>query len=224
MPVCEACLGRVRPLELLAWCQQCQRPLSLAARAASPEPLCGPCRAGETRVELLRSFGAYDGELRELIVMLKYEKVRTLARPLGGWLALAMEHYPELKDAEVIVPVPLHWRQRRARGFNQARLLARALGRWTGLPVRAGWLKRVKDTRSQTGLTIRQREENVRKAFVSRQKLDKSRILLIDDVCTTGATLNASALALRRAGADTVYGLTLARVVREIEEIWQQAS
>lgn len=224
MPVCEACLGRVRPLELLAWCRRCQKPLSLAARETSPDSLCGPCRAGETRVDLLRSFGAYDAELRELVVLLKYHGVRALARPMGGWLALAMEHYPELKAAEVIVPVPLHWRQRRARGFNQALLLARALGRWTGLPVQGRWLRRVKNTRSQTGLTVRQREENVRGAFQVRKKLDKRRILLIDDVCTTGATLNASGGALKRAGAEAVYGLTLARVVQEIEELWEQAS
>ena len=225
VPVCDVCLGRVRPLEMLSWCKQCQKPLSLAARDTSPESmsglsgLCGPCRAGETKLDLQRSFGAYDNELRDLIMLLKYQSVRTLARPLAGFLALAMAHYPELGDATEIVPVPLHWRQRYSRGFNQAGLLGRALGGWTKLPVRERWLRRAKPTRSQAGLTVRQREENVRGTFVSGQKLDKRRILLIDDVCTTGATLNACAAALKRAGAETVYGLTVARVAQEIQEI-----
>ena len=223
-PICEACLGRVRPLESLAWCRQCQKPLSLAARETSPDSLCGVCRAGETKADLLRSFGTYDDELRDLIALLKYERVRTLARPLAGWLALAMEQYPELKEAEVIVPVPLHRRRKRARGFNQAELLARELSRWMGLPMKRLGLQRVKDTASQTGLTVRQRAENVRGAFSVTKKLDKRRILLIDDVSTTGATLNACAAVLKKAGAESVYGLTVARVVQEIEGRWQQAS
>lgn len=224
LPVCDACLGRVRPIESLAWCQQCQRPLSLAARETSPDSLCGPCRAGETKLDRLRSFGAYDGVLRDLIVLLKYSRVRAAARPLGGWLVLALEHYPELKEVDALVPVPLHWRRRRARGFNQAELTARELSRWTGLPIKKAWLRRIKDTVSQTGLTSRQRAENVRGAFRAHGKLDRKRILLIDDVCTTGATLNACARTLRRAGAGTVHGLTVARAVEEIEELWQQAS
>ncbi len=217
LPVCESCLGRVHPLEALAWCQRCQEPLSLAARETSADGLCGPCRAGETKFDLLRSFGAYDAELRKLLVLLKYEGVRTLAVPLGGWLRLTLEHYPEIPEVDAIVPVPLYPRRRRARGYNQAELLARSLKNWTKIPLKTGWLRRVKDTPTQTGLTVRQRTANVRGAFLSQQKLDKRRILLIDDICTTGATLNACARVLQRAGAEAVYGLTVARVVQEIE-------
>ena len=216
VPVCESCLGRVRPLELLSACDRCEEPLSLAAQSPDGEALCGRCRAGETEFDRLRAFGAYEGELRDLIVLLKYNGVRPLARPLGGWLMLVVQQHPELAAVDALVPVPLHGRRRRARGSNQAELLARELGRWTKLPVETRWLKRVKDTPSQTGLSPAQRVENVRGAFATKNKLDRKRILLIDDVCTTGATLNACARVLKRAGAETVQAVTAARVVQEI--------
>lgn len=187
------------------------------AGADSEAPaLCGVCRQEETVFDCLRSFGAYEGELRRLIVLLKYSGVRPLAQPLGGWLALVLLQHPPLAEVDALVPVPLHRRQQRARGYNQAGLLARELSRWSRLPVEAGWLRRVKDTPSQTGLTPAQRQENVRGAFAASSKLDRRRILLVDDVCTTGATLNACAGALKRAGAQSVQAVTVARVVREI--------
>jgi ComF family protein len=216
VPVCESCLGRVRPLELLAWCDRCQEPLSAAAVAPGSLALCGACREEKTVLDRLRSFGAYDSELRALIVLLKYGGVRPLARPLGGWLSQVAHQNPELVAVDALVPVPLYPRRQRARGYNQAELLARELSRWVSLPVEAAWLSRIKDTPSQTGLTPLQREENVRGAFACPHKLPESRILLVDDVCTTGATLNACARALKRAGADRVNAVTVARVVQEI--------
>lgn len=214
VPVCPACLGRVRPLELVAFCDRCQRPL--ASAIGSPEtPLCGACRMEENDFDRLRSFGAYDAELRALIVLLKYNGVRPLARPLGGWLALAAQQCPALVEVDALVPVPLFPARQRARGFNQAELLARELGRWVKLPTETRCLARVKDTPSQAGLTPLQRVENVRGAFAATTKLDTARILLLDDVCTTGATLNACARALKQAGAAQVNALTVARVVRE---------
>ena len=216
VPVCPGCLGRVRPLELLASCERCQRPLSLAAQPPEATALCGACRQEETVFDRLRTFGAYDGELRQMILLLKYESVRSLARPLGGWLALLLHQHPELGEVDALVPVPLHRRRQRTRGYNQAELLARELSRWIKLRMEAGWLRRVKDTASQTGLTLTQRVENVQGAFATTAKLDRTRILLVDDVCTTGATLNACARTLKRAGAESVQAVTVARVVQEI--------
>lgn len=224
VPVCPGCLGRVRPLELLASCDRCQRPLSLAAHSPEASLLCGPCRQDETVVDRLRTFGAYNGELRQMIVLLKYNGVRTLAGPLGGWLAQSVAEHPELAEVDALVPVPLHRRRQRARGYNQAELLAGELARWVRKPVVTRWLERVKDTPSQTGLTPAQRIENVRGAFTcpersrraARTKLDRTRILLVDDVCTTGATLNACARTLKRAGAESVQAVTVARVVQAI--------
>lgn len=216
VPVCPNCLGRVRPLELLAFCEQCQRPLSLASQPTEVPALCGACRQGETSFDRLRTFGAYDGELRELIVLLKYQAVRSLAETLGGWLALVVKRNPELAEVDALVPVPLHPRRQRRRRYNQAELLARDLARCSRLPVEPGWLSRVKDTPSQTGLTHAQRVENVRGAFATIAKLDRKRILLVDDVCTTGATLNACARILKQAGAESVQAITAARVLQEI--------
>ncbi len=206
----------MRPLELLVSCDRCQRPLSAAVLASNELALCGPCRQGETDLDRLRSFGAYDAELRALIVLLKYNGVEPLARLLAGWLALVISQQPELAQVDALVPVPLHRRRQRARGFNQAELVARELSRWTKLPVEPRWLRRIKDTPSQTGLTPAQREENVRGAFATERKLDSARILLLDDVCTTGATLSACARALKQAGAAQVNAVTVARVVQEI--------
>jgi ComF family protein len=214
--VCDACLGRVRPLELLASCDRCQRPLSLAAVGHEGIALCGACRQDEPAFERLRSFGAYDAELRQLIVLLKYNRVRPLARPLGGWLATVVQQNRALAEVDAIVPVPLHPSRQRARGYNQAELLAQELSKWLKKPVAPRALDRIKDTPSQTGLTPAQRIENVRGAFAARAKLDLGRILLVDDVCTTGATLNACARTLKRAGADQVVAATVARVVPEV--------
>ncbi len=216
VPVCPGCLGRVRPLELPVSCHRCQRPLSLASQSPDSLPLCGPCRQEETDFDRLRTFGAYDGELRQLIVLLKYGRVRSLAKPLAGWLALVVQRNPGLADVDALVPVPLHSRRQRARGYNQAELLARELSGELRRPVRTDWLARVKDTPSQTGLTVAQRVENVQGAFATYSKLDGERILLVDDVCTTGATLNAGARTLKRAGARAVQAVTVARVVQEI--------
>ncbi|MGH9779613.1 MAG: ComF family protein [Candidatus Acidiferrales bacterium] len=216
VPVCDACLGRVRPLELLAWCDRCQQPLSLAAVPPEGVALCGPCRQDEPAFERLRSFGAYDAELRQLIVLLKYNRLRPLARLLGGWLATVVQQNPTLAEVDAIVPVPLYPARRRARGYNQAELLAHELSKWIKKPVAPRALARIKDTPSQTGLTPAQRIENVRGAFAASAKLDLGRILLVDDVCTTGATLNACARTLKRAGAQQVVAATVARVVQEI--------
>lgn len=216
IPVCPSCLGRVRPLEPLASCYRCQVPLSAAVVAPGELALCGACREEKTVVDRLRAFGTYEGELRALIVLLKYHRVRPLARPLAGWLAALLHQEPKMGEADAIVPVPLYPARKRVRGYNQSELLARELARWTGLPVWPGWLQRTKDTPSQTGLTPLQREANVRGAFTCGDKRAETRILLVDDVCTTGATLNACARSLKRAGAARVNAVAVARVVQEI--------
>jgi ComF family protein len=146
-----------------------------------------------------------------LIHLYKYAKVRTLARPLSGLLmqALARE---EAFDA--VAPVPLYWRRRLQRGFNQAELLARELSRRTGIPL-VKPLSRVRPTPAQAGLSNSARRQNVARAFRS-QSVQGKRILLIDDVMTTGATAASCALALKQAGARRVALLTVARVDRRM--------
>jgi ComF family protein len=170
------------------------------------------CRAGLRGFDAAYSFGPYEGVLRQLIHLFKYAKMRTLERPLSALLVRALAR-DEAFDA--IVPVPLHWRRRFQRGFNQADLLARGVARATGIPiVRA--LRRIRSTSTQAGLSNRTRRQNVTSAFRSRNVAGK-RILLIDDVMTTGATGAACALALKQAGAGRVALLTVARVDRRMD-------
>ena len=138
---------------------------------------------------------------------LKYDGCRSLAKPLGQ---LMRQHGRDVIDgADVVVPVPLHGRRRRARGFNQAEDLARQIG----LPV-VHALRRVRATSSQTDLPAARRHANVRDAFARRRGRNVRgwRVLVVDDVCTTGATIEACARVLRQAGAVDVSALTAARV------------
>ncbi len=160
------------------------------------------------------SFGAYEAELRELIHLFKYAKIRTLAGPLGKFLAVAL---PREQAYDVIVPMPLHIWRRWQRGFNQSELLAREIGRRIHTPVK-NLVRRVRYTRPQAGLTNAKRRTNVVRAFRAKNSraLEGSRVLLVDDVLTTGATARACAKALKKAGAGHVTVLTLARVDRRL--------
>ncbi|MBE0480641.1 MAG: ComF family protein [Dehalococcoidia bacterium] len=133
-----------------------------------------------------------------------------MSAPLGGLLAEFLKSGPAYY--EIIVPVPLHPRRMRQRGYNQAALLAREAAKATGLPVMEDLLRRVKDTAAQArSASAAERRRNVRNAFECPRQLDGDSILLIDDVCTTGATLDSCASALKKAGAGPVWGLTIAR-------------
>jgi ComF family protein len=152
--------------------------------------------------------------LRELIHLFKYGRVQTLARPLGRMLSSAL---PREERFDIIVPMPMHWRRRWQRGFNQAELLANELGRRTHLPVRNA-ISRVHHKRAQAGLTNAKRRLNVAGAFRVKNAsvVAGKRVLLIDDVMTTGATAASCARALQRAGARQVTLLTLARADRRV--------
>jgi ComF family protein len=159
--------------------------------------------------------GLYLHPLDQAIHALKYEGKRQVAWPLGRLLA---ETYRRQVHARMlpaaIVPVPLHPRRQAERGYNQSALLARVLGRGVGLPVIEDALRRSRDTPQQVGLSAAQRQANVARAFTCQPHhpaLVGKRLLLVDDVCTTGATLGACAGVLLAAGAREVWGLTLAR-------------
>jgi ComF family protein len=154
-----------------------------------------------------------------LIHLYKYGRIKTLARPLGALLRSAL---PDGERFDAATPVPLHWRRRWERGFNQSELLARAVARRCGIPV-VHALRRVRATPAQAGLSNTARRRNVAAAFRPRRTAPWSRpvagarILLIDDVMTTGSTAAACAIALKGAGAARVALLTVARVDRRID-------
>jgi ComF family protein len=189
---------------------------------AQAEFRCGLCRRLEPPFAKASAYGSYEGGLRELIHLLKYEQVRPAAGVLGRMLREAIADLePFLGPAAVlVVPVPLYSRKLRQRGFNQSEVIARAaLKRWVSqdrLTLDAAVLERHRETRSQIGLTRHQRQENIRGAFsVSRpEKVAGRVVLLIDDVFTTGTTISECARILRRAGASKVYVATVARTLK----------
>ena len=214
IPVCTACLAAPKLLVADCYCANCHASF-LNNRPLDDDQLCGLCRRGLTGFDAAYSFGGYDGPLRELIHLFKYGRVKPLARPLSKLLACCL---PREQRFDLIVPLPLHWWRRWQRGFNQSSLLAEALSQRLRLP----WVdavQRTRQTAAQTGLTRRQRRDNVSGAFAVKQKprVEGRHVLLIDDVLTTGATASACALALKRGGAKRVTALTLARADRRRE-------
>lgn len=174
--------------------------------------LCGYCRRDAFAFESARGFGWYEKPLRDLIHLLKYDGFRPLAKPLGKHLAALAGALAE-QPFDLVVPVPLHSNRQRQRGFNQSLLLATQVSKVLGVPVARKDCVRVRDTRPQTGLRASERRKNVAGAFdVPRpQSVKGRRVLLIDDVVTTGATVHACARALRQAGAAGVWVAALAR-------------
>jgi ComF family protein len=211
IPVCPACLHAPEPLTAEHFCVTCRTPF-LNSYPLDAEGQCAMCRNGLRGFDAAYCYGAYDGVLRKLIHVFKYGGVRPLARPLGALLSMAL---PREQRFDLVTPVPLHWMRRWRRGFNQSELLAREVGRRCGMPVRRV-LRRVRATRSQAGLSNTRRRQNVTAAFRARGPLAGARVLLVDDVLTTGSTAAACALALKRAGAAKVALLAVARVDRRL--------
>lgn len=159
--------------------------------------------------------GVYDGRLRTLIQLYKYGPMERLGEPLGEFLRTG---YPREVRFDAMVPMPIHGKRLRERGFNQAEKLAEALMDVAPMPLERRWVIRHKNTQRQAGLSGKERRQNVKDAFRAPkpEALRGKRILLIDDVLTTGASANACASTLKRAGASYVAILALARADRRI--------
>lgn len=200
---CPTCLAQVEPL-LPPVCRRCGRP-------GSPAHICRTCRGVATRLVSVRSAALLDEPLRSAIHEFKYRGARELAAPLAG---LMMDCWYRFHlSADCLVPVALHRRRRRERGYNQATLLARELTKGLAFPVMEDLLRRDRPTLPQVGLNSRQRKENVAGAFSCDDGAAEGlRLMLVDDVCTSGATLEACASVLRAQGrATSVRALTVAR-------------
>ena len=198
-------------------CGMCGESLPVIA-GNSAQPLCSVCQEEPPAYEKAVAYGAYDGGLRELIHLLKYEQVIPAAGVLGSMLAKAIRKL-SLQCAIVIIPVPLHRSKKRQRGFNQSELILRtALKKLPSLDatLAANVLERSQATVSQIGLTRPQRKENLRGAFrvVHPSRVRGANVLLVDDVFTTGTTISECARVLRRAGAEHVWVATVARTLR----------
>jgi len=209
IPVCHSCLQSPQPLKLEYFCRVCRTPF-VDSYPLDEHNLCIVCRKSRAYFDAAYSYGSYDGPLQKLIQLFKYSKVESLAGPLSR---LLLESLPLAENFDVIMPMPMHWRKRWERGFNQAELLAAPVARRYGLKLSHN-LHRTRYTKAQAGLNEKQRQENLKDSLRVRRaaELSGKRVLLIDDVFTTGATLRAAAAVLKANGAARVTALTLARV------------
>jgi ComF family protein len=199
------------------WCDACQASLEYVCpptcdRCGEPHTigLCTKCRAQPLQIESIHSVVIFQDKVRHAIHRFKYERLAGLAEPLGdvlaeGWRAQQLA-------ADWLIPVPLHPARQRERGYNQSELLARRLSQRVNVPYSATALTRTRLTAVQMTLDAAQRKANVAGAFATVDaRLRGARVVVIDDVCTTGATLDACAAALLAMGAASVAGLTVAR-------------
>lgn len=214
--LCADCLATTRAPEP-PLCPRCGRSLSAGSRADAAS--CSTCASGRGPKTLtaLRIAAVYEGIVRDAIVALKYRGRRRMAEPLGDLLAAELRA-AILQGArvDVIIPVPLHMERQRQRGFNQAELLARRCSSRLGIPVAAHLLVRQRATSPQVGLSLAERHTNIAGAFAlsprhTHTRLAGRHLVLIDDVSTTGSTLDAAAEALRAAGPASILGIAVSR-------------
>jgi ComF family protein len=232
VPICDFCCAQL-PLQSGILCACCGEDLGIAtlsiSRSSASEPeLCQPCRLAPPAFVKAVAYGAYQGQLRSLVHLLKYNGMQPIAGRLGMLLADIVEPFADGSPL-LVIPVPMHPHKQRKRGFNHAELLARTAmtemrrrhPQWR-LQLDTRLLKRVRSTVSQAGLTTHQRRENLRGAFFVPQpvRVVGRNVLLIDDIYTTGATARACSRVLMRAGAASVRVATVARAQREGVASW----
>jgi ComF family protein len=191
---------------------QCPRCAGTVGPFAEVADGCLYCRGTSFPFDTAVSFGPYAGRLREIVLRMKHSSGEGLAEVVGEFWAGSDEARLRALAADVVVPVPLHWRRRWRRGYNQSEALARPLAARLGLPLRPSWLRRVRHTPEQKALSLAEKRENLRGAFRGRGAGPRGRaVLLVDDVLTTGSTAAEAARALRQAGARRVAVAVLAR-------------
>ena len=240
-PVCRACWRTLQPQTALL-CTLCSEALDIQpgfrrlepSHTTAHESLCVLCERARPPFAQAVAYGEYQSTLRALIHLLKYEQVRSVARPLGALLAQAMSSFSHPPDAFTVVAVPLHPGKKRQRGFNQTILLAESAiaaahasnAQIPHLTPALRALGRQRSTESQSGLSVTQRRRNLRGAFfvAQPQQIAGRAILLLDDIYTTGATARECTRVLLAAGAASVHVATLARSQREGFALWDAAA
>jgi ComF family protein len=210
--VCPGCRAALSPIQEPR-CKKCGRPVG------QTEEFCGDCRRIERHFTEGVSVFRYDTCMRTSVLKFKYGGRREYA----DFYAHVMTRFAEKElrrwHPDVIVPIPLHQKKKRRRGFNQAELLAEKISGESGIPFSSSILVKKRNTHSQKELDERTRRANLKKAFSVQREILGLRILLVDDVFTTGSTMDAAAMCLREAGAETVFFLTLCTAIRDDGEL-----
>ncbi len=204
--ICQSCRKKILPIGD-NFCHKCGKSLLIAA------DICVDCQGNDTLYyESIKAAGIYHGILRESIHAFKYERRSCLGADLGDFMISSYRQHFSLNSFDKLVPVPLHKKQYRQRQYNQSEVLARKLSRATGIPVAADTLARSRATKPQFTLNKQERALNIKDSFQVKNRawLQGAKVLVIDDICTTGSTINECARILKQAGAEEVYGLVLA--------------
>lgn len=209
--ICPACRDRL-PLVESPLCPACGIPFA----GAGSDHRCGACLSHPPHFDAARAHFLYEGPLRELIHSFKYSRLTHLRRPLALLILEGMSDFLAAQELNVIVPVPLHRSRLRQRGFNQAVLLGKLLSRHLSLPMLPNTLRRMRPTEPQIELSATERRMNVKGAFAVGvpEHIAGKRVLLLDDVMTTGSTMDECAKELKAAGAAAVIAVTIARTAR----------
>ncbi len=222
---CELCRAFLEEAQEKVICRRCREKIRRSAAPFCPccgrffesevEPhLCGACLEKQPVLAKHRSFARYEGLVKDVILLFKYRGFKTLGKWLGDLLAESLENEEDLwEGVEAVVPVPLHPKKERKRGFNQSQVLARRLAKHRALNLLERRLIKVRNIPAQTSLEAGEREKNVQGAFRVRKAKDLQGkiILLVDDVYTTGSTLRECGLVLKKAGAREVRAVTIAQ-------------
>ena len=207
--LCETCVIRLAHRQKNL-CPRCGMP---APAAALNDGKCAGCRDQKYGFSAVRSLGLYENEVREAVLKIKHHTWEHLAMTLGRRLGAVIAEVPFPKPPELVVPIPMHWLRRLFRGTSAAETLARSLAAAISLPFAGDLLRCRKYTQTQSSLTGPERKLNVKGAFAASRSYDitGARILLVDDVITTGATCDSAARVLLKAGAAEVYAVSVAR-------------
>jgi competence protein ComFC len=214
--ICDNCFKKIRLIST-PYCYQCGKPLSPLV-PFEERPLCAECSIKKKHLYFNRSVAYYQGVMRKCIHLLKYKKQVKLIQPLGQLMVDYLEynnHY-NTQEIDLIIPVPLFRDNLEERGFNQSALLAKYIANYFSIYFRDDWLIKDKKNISQVGLSKNERKNNVKDVFsidssISFNKRDISNVLLIDDIFTTGATIEACCREITRMGIKNIFVLTLAR-------------
>ena len=228
-PQCMACAEIISPPKSQIFCAACQEKISFITGSICPicgipfwgspagSHICGNCLENKPFYNQARSVAGFETVIMDTIHKFKYGRSISLGNVLGSFMADFSFPNFDFSEYSLLIPVPLHIKRLRERGFNQSLLLAKELGKKYKLPVNFSLLKRCKFTLTQTGLNKSEREKNIKGAFAvaDKKKIAGENIILIDDVYTTGATINECAQILLKAGAQKVAALTLARALQK---------
>lgn len=215
--ICEDCFKTIELIDK-PYCVKCNKPLLISVDLFRQEQniFCVDCKKKKYSFEFARSVGRYDGVLRECIHLFKYYGEKKLAKPLGKLLIDYLTKNEEFRELiDLIIPVPLHKNDLKERGFNQSVLLAKIIGNYFSIPVKEEVLIKKRLTPSQVNLSKKERDKNIFKAFFVNEskEVKEKNILILDDIFTTGSTVEECAKELKKAGTKNIFVLTLARSV-----------